>query len=52
MAVPAESVQADELPRYSPWQIVGYWPKQRTFGLGGPLALIGFKHRDLVEERG
>lgn len=52
MAVTAEAVQADAMPRYTLWQIVGYFLRLGTFGFGGPVALVGSMHRDLVEKRG
>jgi len=38
-------------PGYSLWQLVGYALRLGTLGFGGPVALVGFMHRDLVEER-
>src|SRR5690349_7435467 len=38
-------------PKYSLWQIVLYMLRLGTFGFGGPVALVGYMHRDLVEER-
>jgi chromate transporter len=32
--------------------LVGYFLRLGTFGFGGPIALVGHMHRDLVEERG
>src|SRR5436190_22685406 len=37
--------------RYSLRQIVLYALKLGTVGFGGPVALIGYMHRDLVEQR-
>lgn len=36
---------------YSLWQMVGYALGLGTWGFGGPVALVGYMHRDLVEER-
>jgi len=36
---------------YSLWQLVQYMTKLGTTGFGGPVALVGYMHRDLVEER-
>lgn len=38
-------------PQYSLAEIVGYFLKLGTVGFGGPVALVGFMHRDLVEDR-
>src|SRR5512138_2956154 len=38
-------------PAYSLWQLVSYMTKLGTLGFGGPAALVGYMHRDLVEER-
>ena len=38
-------------PAYSLWQMVGYMLKLGTIGFGGPVALCGYMHRDLVEAR-
>lgn len=40
------------VPGYSLRQLVGYFLKLGTIGFGGPVALVGYMHRDLVEERG
>ena len=36
---------------YSLWQLVKYMATLGTVGFGGPVALVGYMHRDLVEER-
>ena len=38
-------------PRYTLWQLVGYMLGLGTWGFGGPVALVGFMYRDLVERR-
>src|SRR4051794_35262333 len=38
-------------PAYSLWDMVRYMTKLGTIGFGGPVALVGYMHRDLVEER-
>jgi chromate transporter len=37
---------------YSLWQLVAYFLGLGTYGFGGPVALVGYMHRDLVERRG
>src|ERR671917_1225898 len=37
--------------RGSLWPLVAYFLKLGTIGFGGPVALVGFMHRDLVEQR-
>ena len=37
-------------PAYSIWQLVIYFLKLGTWGFGGPVALVGYMHRDLVEK--
>src|SRR5437660_12004152 len=36
-------------PTYSLWQLTAYFLKLGTCGFGGPVALVGYMHRDLVE---
>ena len=38
-------------PSYSLWQLVRYMLALGTWGFGGPVALIGYMYRDLVEKR-
>lgn len=38
-------------PKYTLWQLVLYILRLGTLGFGGPVALVGYMHRDLVEER-
>jgi len=40
------------MPAYSLKDIVIYFLKLGTWGFGGPVALVGYMHRDLVEARG
>src|SRR5438045_8496060 len=51
----AETVQSDpsavEAGRASLVPVVLYFLKLGTWGFGGPVALVGFMHRDLVERR-
>jgi len=36
---------------YSLWQLVQYMTKLGAIGFGGPVALVGYMHQDLVEQR-
>ncbi|HKU70186.1 MAG TPA: chromate transporter [Burkholderiales bacterium] len=38
-------------PPYSLWEMTLYFLKLGTFGFGGPVALVGYMYRDLVEAR-
>jgi chromate transporter len=46
-----EQVAAVTNLRTGLWPLVGYFLKLGTIGFGGPVALVGFMHRDLVEKR-
>ncbi|AOZ50407.1 chromate transporter [Chromobacterium vaccinii] len=37
---------------YRLWQLTRYFLKLGALGFGGPVALVGYMHRDLVEQRG
>ncbi len=37
--------------KYTLKQLIGYFLKLGTWGFGGPVALVGYMHRDLVEKR-
>jgi len=45
-----ETQQVDELP-YTLWQLIRFFLRLGTIGFGGPVALVGYMHRDLVEQR-
>ena len=38
-------------PAYTLWQLVRYFLSLGTLGFGGPVALAGYMHKDLVESR-
>jgi chromate transporter len=38
-------------PRYSLRELIIYYLKLGTWGFGGPVALVGYMHRDLVDEK-
>jgi chromate transporter len=42
----------DNQPTYSLWELIRYFLRLGTIGFGGPVALVGYMHRDLVEQRG
>lgn len=42
---------SEEKPIYTLWQMVWYMLRLGTIGFGGPVALVGYMHRDLVEDR-
>jgi chromate transporter len=43
---------ADKPPGYTLWQLARYFLGLGTWGFGGPVALVGYMQRDLVERRG
>ena len=47
-----ENQPLQSLPKYSLWGITQYYLKLGTWGFGGPVALVGYMHRDLVEDKG
>ncbi|MGN6528901.1 MAG: chromate transporter [Burkholderiaceae bacterium] len=49
--VPAGPEAAPGTARYSLWQLVRYMLGLGTWGFGGPVALVGYMYRDLVERR-
>jgi chromate transporter len=52
MTVPTSPAKpSDTNPGYSLWQLVLYMLRLGSLGFGGPVALVGYMHRDLVEER-
>ena len=42
---------AEAKATYSLWQLARYFLRLGTIGFGGPVALVGYMHRDLVEQR-
>jgi chromate transporter len=48
----ATAVVVENQAAYSLWQLVRYFLRLGAAGFGGPVALVGYMHRDLVEERG
>ncbi|OYV46230.1 MAG: chromate transporter, partial [Burkholderiales bacterium 21-58-4] len=38
-------------PTYTLWQLVIYFLRLGTWGFGGPVALVDYMHRDLVDDR-
>ncbi len=42
----------DDHPGYTLWQMMLYMLRLGSLGFGGPVALVGYMHRDLVEQRG
>ena len=51
MTILPDSNEPAARPAYSLWQLIVYMLKLGTFGFGGPVALVGYMYRDLVERR-
>src|SRR5438128_6364368 len=51
-AVEATATPTPERMPYTLWQLVRYFLRLGTLGFGGPVALVGYMQRDLVEQRG
>jgi chromate transporter len=51
MSTPAVQAPSGELEPYSLPELVSYFLRLGTFGFGGPIALVGYMQRDLVEAR-
>src|SRR6266536_6639681 len=49
--VKSTSAQPSERVPYTLWQLVRYFLHLGTLGFGGPVALVGYMQRDLVENR-
>jgi chromate transporter len=45
------SPELDKTKNYTLWDIVRYFLRLGAIGFGGPVALVGYMHRDLVEQR-
>ena len=45
------AIEASPPATYSLWQLVRYMLALGTWGFGGPVALVGYMYRDLVEKR-
>lgn len=43
--------QTASLPGYTLWQLILYFVRLGALGFGGPVALVGYMHRDLVGQR-
>jgi chromate transporter len=49
---PTSSATGVLAPGYTLWQLIMYFLRLGALGFGGPVALVGYMHRDLVERRG
>lgn len=46
-----EAINDQVKPSYTLWQMIVYMLRLGALGFGGPVALVGYMHRDLVESR-
>src|ERR1700704_1605638 len=46
-----EEIYSQRQPAYTLGQLIAYFFKLGYSGFGGPVALVGYMHRDLVEKR-
>lgn len=44
-----EKNKSTELQKHTYWEFIRYFLRLATFGFGGPIALVGYMQRDLVE---
>lgn len=51
METSVHATQGTSAPSYTLWQLILYMLRLGTLGFGGPVALVGYMHRDLVEDR-
>lgn len=51
MVTQIDFIDSEITPRYSLKDLIIYFLKLGTWGFGGPVALVGYMHRDLVQER-
>jgi chromate transporter len=49
--IPLTCVEGERAPIYTLRQLIAYMLRLGTIGFGGPVALVGYMHRDLVEQR-
>jgi chromate transporter len=50
-ATATDATDSATLPSHTLWQLVRYMLGLGTWGFGGPVALVGYMYRDLVEKR-
>jgi len=48
----SNQIMPDTVPAYTLWQMLLYMLRLGALGFGGPVALVGYMQRDLVEQRG